>query len=65
MIVTTGTNFTLTFSSREMMRRVHRHRPVVSHVIRQRDGVPYEMDVVVCRVCGRVLEERPVKRAAA
>jgi hypothetical protein len=47
------------------MRRVHRHRPVVRHVIRQRDGVPYEFDLVVCKVCGKVLEERPVKRAAA
>jgi hypothetical protein len=64
-IPTTGANFTLMLSSRTVMRRVHRHRPFVKHVIRQRGGVPYETDVVVCQICGRVLEERPVKRAGA
>jgi hypothetical protein len=47
------------------MSREHRHQPIVRHVIRQRDGVPYEVELVVCQACGRVLDERPLKRAAA
>jgi hypothetical protein len=62
---TTGTNFTLILSSRLAMSRVHRHQPELRRVIRQRDGVPYEVEIRVCSVCGRVLDERPVRRAAA
>jgi NMD protein affecting ribosome stability and mRNA decay len=43
----------------------HRHRAVVTHVLRQRAGVPYEIEQKVCASCARVLEERPLKRAAA
>jgi NMD protein affecting ribosome stability and mRNA decay len=43
----------------------HRHRAVVTHVLRQRAGVPYEIERKVCSSCARVLEERPLKRAAA
>jgi hypothetical protein len=35
------------------------------HVLGQRDGVPFEVERVVCTACGRVLEERPLRRAAA
>ena len=36
-----------------------------THVLRQRLGVPYEMERVVCAKCRRVLRERLVRRAAA
>jgi hypothetical protein len=45
--------------------RLHRHRAETRHVIAQRDGVPYELERRLCTECGRVLEERPVKRAEA
>jgi hypothetical protein len=47
------------------MTRVHRHKEELRRVIRQRDGVPYEVEIRVCSGCGRVLGERPVRRAAA
>jgi hypothetical protein len=31
----------------------------------QRLGVPYEVERTVCTKCDRVLDERPLKRAAA
>jgi hypothetical protein len=34
-------------------------------VIRQRAGVPYEVEQRVCRECRTVLGERPLRRAAA
>ena len=43
----------------------HTHRGVTSHMIVQRGGVPYEVARVVCATCGRVLDERPIRRAAA
>jgi len=43
----------------------HRHHKVTTHVIVQRAGIPYELERTVCTVCGRVLEERPLHRAAA
>jgi hypothetical protein len=53
--------------TRETNRRrlPHRHRDVVVHVIEQRGGVPYELERCVCRTCGRQLEQRRVRRAAA
>jgi NMD protein affecting ribosome stability and mRNA decay len=42
----------------------HRHRPVVTHVLGQRAGVPYEIERRVCATCSRVLAERPLRRAA-
>jgi hypothetical protein len=47
------------------MSRDHNHQAVIRHVIRQRDGVPYEVEQIVCKTCGQVLDERPLKRAAA
>jgi len=29
------------------------------------DGIPYELERTVCRACDRVLNERPLRRAAA
>ncbi|MGB2876266.1 MAG: hypothetical protein WBB76_12435 [Gaiellaceae bacterium] len=46
-------------------RRAHRHTAVRTHVLIQRLGVPYEFERTVCSECRRVLEERPLKRAAA
>jgi len=43
----------------------HEHRAVVVHVLRRRDGVPYEVERRVCTTCARVLDERPLRRADA
>jgi hypothetical protein len=45
--------------------KLHLHRRVKRHVLGQRDGVPYEVERTVCRTCGAVLDERPLRRAAA
>jgi NMD protein affecting ribosome stability and mRNA decay len=44
---------------------VHEHVAKRVHVLLQRSGVPYEMEQQVCTACRRVLDEKPVKRAAA
>jgi hypothetical protein len=46
-------------------RRSHRHTGVQTHVLLQRLGIPYEVERTVCSECRRVLDERPLKRAAA
>jgi len=51
--------------NRQQDRADHRHTAVVTHALRQRAGVPYEVERRVCSACRRVLDERPVKRAAA
>lgn len=43
----------------------HRHHEVTTHVIRQRAGVPYEVEQRVCTECRQVLDERQLRRAAA
>ena len=43
----------------------HRHKAATLHVLAQRRGIPYELERKVCSACGRILEERPLKRAAA
>jgi hypothetical protein len=43
----------------------HRHRAVTLHVLAQRRGIPYEVEQKVCSACSRILDERPLKRAAA
>jgi hypothetical protein len=45
--------------------RDHRHTVVVIHALRQRSGVPYEVERTVCSDCRRVLDERQLRRAAA
>ena len=45
--------------------QVHEHVAKRVHVLLQRAGVPYEMEQQVCTSCSRVLDEKPVKRAAA
>jgi NMD protein affecting ribosome stability and mRNA decay len=46
-------------------RHEHKHTAVKRHTLRQRAGVPYEMQRTVCARCGRVLDERPLRRTAA
>ena len=48
-----------------LRRRPHAHTAERSHVLLQRLGIPYEVERVVCSRCRRVLDERPLKRAAA
>jgi hypothetical protein len=43
----------------------HRHSTVVTHLLRQRSGIPYEVERKTCKSCHRVLDERLVRRAAA
>jgi hypothetical protein len=43
----------------------HRHSAVVTHLLRQRSGVPYQVERKICTSCNRVLDERTVRRAAA
>jgi hypothetical protein len=48
-----------------LRRRAHAHTPVRTYVLSPRLGVPYEVERTVCAQCRQVLEERPLKRAAA
>jgi hypothetical protein len=48
-----------------ILRLPHRHRPVSTHVVVQRAGVPYELVREVCAGCSKVLSERAVGRTAA
>jgi hypothetical protein len=43
----------------------HHHTAVTTLVLRQRNGVPYEIERVSCQGCKKLLAERPVRRAAA
>ena len=43
----------------------HEHVAKRVHVLLQRAGVPYEVEQQVCTACARVLDEKPLKRAAA
>jgi NMD protein affecting ribosome stability and mRNA decay len=45
--------------------QLHDHVAKRVHVLLQRAGVPYEVEQQVCTDCRRVLDEKPVKRAAA
>lgn len=47
------------------MNRAHKHTTVTTLAIRQRRGVPYEVERKVCSTCRRLLDEKPLKRAAA
>lgn len=52
-------------SIRHLPEQEHRHTVALVHVVLQRAGVPYEVELRMCTTCERVLDERPVKRAAA
>ena len=47
------------------LQRPHKHTAVTTHVVAQRQGIPYELEQKVCSQCRRVLDERPLRRAAA
>jgi hypothetical protein len=51
--------------SAERSFREHRHITVVTHAVGQRAGIPYELERKLCRVCRRVVDERPLRRTAA
>lgn len=40
----------------------HKHTSVTLRAIRQRSGVPYEIERKICSDCRRVLDEKPVRR---
>jgi NMD protein affecting ribosome stability and mRNA decay len=44
---------------------VHEHTAMKKRALGQRAGIPYEVVQTVCSQCLRVLDERPVRRAAA
>jgi hypothetical protein len=44
---------------------IHEHVAKRVHVLLLKAGVPYEIEQQVCEACARVLDEKPVKRAAA
>jgi hypothetical protein len=50
---------------RRIPRLPHRHARVTTLFVGQRGGIPYEVERTTCRVCRRVLAERPVRRAVA
>jgi NMD protein affecting ribosome stability and mRNA decay len=43
----------------------HKHTTVTIHAIRQRAGVPYHVERMVCSNCRRLLDEKAIKRVAA
>jgi hypothetical protein len=45
--------------------KTHEHVAKRVYVLIQRAGVPYEIEQQVCASCAQVLDEKPVKRAAA
>jgi hypothetical protein len=45
--------------------KLHEHKAVVARALRQQAGIPYEVEQKVCSDCRAVLEERPLRRAAA
>jgi hypothetical protein len=47
------------------LKGIHKHREVTVLAIRQRSGVPYEVERKVCTACRRLLDEKPLRRAAA
>ena len=51
-------------SERQPIER-HEHDAKRVHVLLLRAGVPYEVEQQVCTGCQHVLDEKPVKRAAA
>jgi RNase P subunit RPR2 len=47
------------------VKRIHKHTGTTTLAIAQRHGVPYEVQRTVCAKCHRLLDEKPLKRAAA
>jgi hypothetical protein len=51
--------------SAKRAKRLHQHKAVIAHALRQHAGVPYEIEQRVCSDCRRILDERTVRRATA
>jgi NMD protein affecting ribosome stability and mRNA decay len=47
------------------LKQLHKHTAVTTRAIRQRNGIPYEVERRVCADCSRLLGEKPLRRAAA
>jgi len=45
--------------------KAHNHKKITVRIVRQREGVPYEVERTICAICCQVFGERPVRRAAA
>ena len=43
----------------------HRHTEVKEHLLRQRQGIPYEVERTLCAACRAILAEQQLRRAAA
>ena len=52
-------------TNRRLPKLPHRHARVTTVLLGQRSGIPYELERTTCTVCRQVLEERPLRRAAA
>jgi hypothetical protein len=52
-------------SIRHLPEHEHQHTVALVHVVLQRAGVPYEVELRMCTECQQVLDERPLRRAAA
>jgi hypothetical protein len=52
-------------TNRTTPKPLHRHARVTTVTVGQRSGIPYELERTTCSVCRQVLEERPLRRAAA
>ena len=46
-------------------KKSHRHTEETQHVLRQRAGIPYEVERKICSSCREVLDERLLRRTAA
>jgi hypothetical protein len=55
----------MTMTSKPHEPHDHEHDLKRIRVLIARAGVPYEIEQQVCAACLRVLDEKPVKRAAA
>jgi hypothetical protein len=47
------------------LKRIHNHTAVTTLAIRQRHGVPYQVELTICADCHALLDEKLVKRATA
>ena len=52
-------------NARKRAAQLHEHKAVIAHALRQHAGIPYEVEQKVCRDCRAILDEQPVRRAAA
>jgi hypothetical protein len=52
-------------TTRRIRKLPHRHAKQTTVFVGQRAGIPYELERTSCKVCGAVLAERTLRRAAA